>query len=475
MEVLQSNKGRPQIAFNGFLYNKKGQSPNGSKFYWICTRKHRECKGSLITTSELEGPEEGKQHNHLPDMLFTNMAKARNTMKQRAEQGDKPCRIYREVVASADEDVVDFLPSISVCSRAMRRAQAKTHPRAAKKLSELTFTGTWRTTGGDNGEDFLQADSGQGEQRVVLFATNRQLKALAEATEWYMDGNFAMSPDLFKQLYIIRVPLGGSSITTLYALLSKKTQTTYETMLDLLLRRLEELDLELHVERVVLDFESAVINAVRSRLGNDIIFGGCFFHLTQSTYRQIQSKGLANLYKQDAEFAQFIGMIDALALLPVCDVKQGMAHLQSNCPEEAKEVLDYFDATYVNGAQRGRSARRTRPLFPPEVWNQHAATLAGGSRTNNVSETWNSMFKKLVGHKHPTVWSLIDGLRKDVAEVTKTLRQADLGDLPQRRPLRAALATLHRRQQQLAEDYIAGNLTLPGFLRKAGKNIRLRR
>ena len=73
MEVLQSTKGRPQIAFNGFLYNKKGQSPNESKFYWICTRKHRECKGSLITTSELGGPEEGKQHNHLPDMLFTNM------------------------------------------------------------------------------------------------------------------------------------------------------------------------------------------------------------------------------------------------------------------------------------------------------------------------------------------------------------------------------------------------------------------
>ena len=170
-----------------------------------------------------------------------------------------------------------------------------------------------------------------------------------------------------------------------------------------------------------------------------------------------------------------MGMIDSLALLPVRDVKQGMAHLQSTCPEEAQEVLDYFDATYVNGAQRGRSARRTRPIFPPEVWNQHAATLAGGSRTNNVSESWNNMFKNLVGHKHPTVWSLIEGLRKDVAEVTKTLRQADLGDLPQRRPLRAVLATLQRRQQHLAEDYIAGNLTLPGFLRKAGKNIRFRR
>ena len=85
------------------------------------------------------------------------------------------------------------------------------------------------------------------------------------------------------------------------------------------------------------------------------------------------------------------------------------------------------------------------------------------------------MYKNLVGHKHLAVWSLIEDLRKDVAEVTKTLRQVDLGDLPQRRPLRANLTTLQRRQQQLAEDYIAGNLTLPGFLRKAGKNIRIRR
>ena len=79
MEVLQSNKGKPQVAFNGFLYNKKSVSPNGSTFYWICTRKHKDCKGSLKTTSELEGPEEGKEHNHLPDMLFTNIAKARNS------------------------------------------------------------------------------------------------------------------------------------------------------------------------------------------------------------------------------------------------------------------------------------------------------------------------------------------------------------------------------------------------------------
>ena len=111
----------------------------------------------------------------------------------------------------------DFLPSAPTSSRTMRNQRSKTHPPEARTLAELTFDGEWRTTGGDNAEDFLQADSGEGGQRVVLFATEGQLQLLASAKEWYMDGNFAMAPDLFKQLYIIRVPLGSTTVTVLYA------------------------------------------------------------------------------------------------------------------------------------------------------------------------------------------------------------------------------------------------------------------
>ena len=153
-------------------------------------------------------------------------------------------------------------------------------------------------------------------------------------------------------------------------------------------------------------------------------------------------------------------MIDALVLLPVHDVSRNI------CPVDGYELLSYFDETYISGVYPA--------VTPdvPEVWNHHDATRAGDSRTNNIAESWNSMFKTLVGHKHPSVWSLIQGLRKDAADVSKNIRQAELGDPPQRRQLKASLATIHRRQRQLCDDYVAGNLTLAGFLRSAGKNIR---
>ena len=200
--------------------------------------------------------------------------------------------------------------------------------------------------------------------------------------------------------------------------------------------------------------------------------GVVFFHLTQATYRKVNALHLANLYKDDNEFAIFVGMMDSLALLPVCDVKQGMAYLQANCPEVAQQLLDYFDETYVNGAQRGRSSRRSPPLFPPKCWNQYEATLAEASRTNNFAEAWNRMFKGLIGHKHPSIWTLVKGLRKDAACVQKDIQQAELGELPQKRKLKPKLAQLQLRQLTLARQYAEGDLTLPRFLRKSGKNIR---
>ena len=397
-------------------------------------------------------------------------------MKQRAKNGEKSCLVYREVCASASQEVLDFLPSAAVCSRTMRNARSKTHPRQPKKLSQLTFSGPWLTTGEDRPRDFLQKDNGCGaSQRIVLFATSEQVQHLASATEWYMDGNFAMAPALFTQLYIIRAPLGESAVTVLYILLERKTQATYEEMLELLLDLLDDFGLQAAVTRVVLDFELAAMNAVKSKLGSTIQIGACFFHLTQSTYRKVQNLGLTNLYNSDANFANFVGMLDALALLPPSDVERGMTCIQNVCHPEAEELVQYFDETYVNGRRRGRNGRPTGAVFPPAVWNQHIATLNGESRTNNFAESWNSMFKTLIGHKHPSVWQLIKGLRLDAAEVSKTLRQANLGMPPAKRKLRPALASLHQRQQHLCRRYEGGNMAILEFLETAGKNIRIGR
>ena len=46
-----------------------------------------------------------------------------------------------------------------------------------------------------------------------------------------MDGNYAMAPEIFQQLYIIRVPLGETAVSCVYAFLSGKSQNVYEEML----------------------------------------------------------------------------------------------------------------------------------------------------------------------------------------------------------------------------------------------------
>jgi len=57
--------------------------------------------------------------------------------------------------------------------------------------------------------------------------------------------------------------------------------------------------------------------------------------------------------------------------------------------------------------------RRCPPLFPIQTWNAFDVTLNNQARTNNLCESWNNGFSQLVGHDHPSVWLLIDVMRKD--------------------------------------------------------------
>ena len=156
MEVLKTTKGGPKVVFDRYLYTKSKTSANRTKCYWSCVRRPYGYKGSLITTSEPYGdPRPGTAHNHPRNSLSVEIAKARQTMKERASRGETSIRVYREVCASGSEDLRDIMPTSAICARTMRRARAETHPTAVKKLAELIFEGDWLTTGGANPEQFL--------------------------------------------------------------------------------------------------------------------------------------------------------------------------------------------------------------------------------------------------------------------------------------------------------------------------------
>ena len=167
------------------------------------------------------------------------------------------------------------------------------------------------------------------------------------------------------------------------------------------------------------------------------IFLGCFYHLTQSTFRKLQALGLVALYKDDEEFRHFSGMLDGLAFLPSENVIEGMDILREVCPQEAEPLLDYFDKTYVNGTRRvvnirngNQIIRRTPPLFPIEMWNVHQATMIKDPRTNNIAEGGTNRYKELIGHHHPSIWRSIDALQFEEKSVCLTLVKYNIGEMP---------------------------------------------
>ena len=132
----------------------------------------------------------------------------------------------------------------------------------------------------------------------------------------------------------------------------------------------------------------AVIKAAKAIFGESVQIQGCFYHLTQNTWRKIHDLGLAQDYKDNDDNKLFCGMIDSLAFLPCDQVLEGMEYLQSVCPEELVHLLTYFNTNYVSGFFKKLQVpavigddrvllrkRKIPPLFSVDIWNVHDITF----------------------------------------------------------------------------------------------------
>ena len=214
-----------------------------------------------------------------------------------------------------------------------------------------------------------------------------------------MDGNFAMASKLFMQLYVIRVGLDEGYVTTVYAFLSKKTKEHYSEMLRAVIDAAQIAGYKLTPSVIYTDCEMAVVKSVQEVFDGNVSHKGCFFHLTQATWRKIQDIGLSTEYKENERFQHFTGMIDGLAFLPIHNISRVILYIEQNIPEVegAEELLNYFITVYVRGTPRRINRnnpnnliiRLNAPQFPPQIWNIFEETLNMDERTNNICEGWN--------------------------------------------------------------------------------------
>ena len=268
-----------------------------------------------------------------------------------------------------------------------------------------------------------------------------------------------------------------------------KSQAVYETMIQAVIDACERLGVSADPTSVTTDFESAAMNAIRSKFGSSVAVHGCFFHLCQSTYRKIQALGLTQAYNDtaDSSIKEFCSMLDALAFLPEADVQTGMDFIRQSVPsgqhtDKLMDLVAYFDSTYISGGVRrvqrpsnnGLSVRlrRLAPLFPPATWNVFASTLSGNHRTNNVCEAWNRGFNALVGHCHPAFYCAVEALQQDSAAATTVLLQNARGQPPVKRQKRSTVR-LQRQLQTICGDRRDGRKSVGDTLRAVAHTVRL--
>jgi len=153
-------------------------------------------------------------------------------------------------------------------------------------------------------------------------------------------------------------------------------------------------------------------------------------------------------------------------------VEEGMKYLKNNLPKNIKDLLDYFDAYYVNGKYRrignDENTRNIRfrklpPLYPPAVWNVNETTLNVCNRTNNIFERFNNKFSKLVDQQHHTIWKLIGKIKNEIKADRAKLALDALGEPEYSSTKRGHNKTVHIRLKQLVKRQNENNLHIRDF------------
>ncbi|XP_076035995.1 uncharacterized protein LOC143021958 [Oratosquilla oratoria] len=152
---------------------------------------------------------------------------------------------------------------------------------------------------------------------------------------------------------------------------------------------------------IIVDFEQAIIQAISNVFGPETRTQGCFYHLTQSTWRKIQDLGLTNHYKESENFRHFCGQIDSLAFIPVEDAPAGMQLLTTRSYHSADCDTDHSLVGCKVRLQPKQIHRSKQTGYPrintartkmPDLCKRFADSTEEALRdcpTNSAEERWN--------------------------------------------------------------------------------------
>lgn len=157
------------------------------------------------------------------------------------------------------------------------------------------------------------------------FAATENLTDLSAFDRIYCDGTFYTCPSVFHQIYTIHIQIDGIMYPVVYALLPSKSEQVYTRFFNLVQRTMITNNLPFSPTTVLMDFERAAQNAIRS-VCHGITIKGCFFHYIQCIWRKAQMTGLQIPYRDNEDIRKLARRAAALPLVPEHQVEDAWFH-----------------------------------------------------------------------------------------------------------------------------------------------------
>ncbi|CAB0042382.1 unnamed protein product [Trichogramma brassicae] len=189
-----------RLFVDGYVYVRS--MSNGNRVYWDCQKlRSKECRARAITISShgtvtvVKGPEQDPPHSHPPNREVAEAEKIKLTIKKQAETiHDRPgSALVRDNLAGVSSGVLSQLPERENLKQTIRRVRKADDEERPTFLADFEdFPEKFKKTSTD--DRFLIYDSRDdgdpAENRILVFATRKNLEVLAKSSIWFLDGTF---------------------------------------------------------------------------------------------------------------------------------------------------------------------------------------------------------------------------------------------------------------------------------------------
>ena len=182
------------------MYVKQKVLKNGS-VCWECDQRRNKfaCKAKLHVLDD-QIIKEINNHTHAVNRGEVQASKVRQEMKKRARETEEtPQQIISNAVAHLNDHAAVTMLAVHHIRREIRRQRKRAGNQVYVPQDRFfDIPPEYQQTAA--GEAFLLHDTGNGDDRILVFATNENIQLLAESQSWFMDSTFKTSPELFFQV-----------------------------------------------------------------------------------------------------------------------------------------------------------------------------------------------------------------------------------------------------------------------------------